>query len=332
MSYGRLLHRVSELLKVRAIVVAGSFNRAATSLFLSQPALTRRVRELETDLQMELLIRSASGVIPTSAFNEISAHLNQIHDSVMKLGTLLDQIALDHQTRIRCGATSLASSALLPDALDLLGERANLTFEVVDGGFDDLLGRLARREIEVVLGPALSGKIPSDLKGESVCSYEIGLFVRPEDLDGIKSVRLEDLSDNSWLVPPRESKAFLDVVRIFDEANLKLPRKLIYANNIDLIHRVLKNRNVSAFAPVPMFEKEVADGSLVNVEPKGASIQGEVILYTHRSSVENNRLKAFFDAVRRVAMNSPGFVALAKSIPGQATMRRARTSTPISRS
>ena len=46
---------------VIAIAEAGSMNRAAEQLFLSQPALTSAVRELETEIGITLFIRSGRG-------------------------------------------------------------------------------------------------------------------------------------------------------------------------------------------------------------------------------------------------------------------------------
>ena len=43
----------------------GNFNRAADALFITQPALSKSMRALEEDLGVQLLERTASGVIPT---------------------------------------------------------------------------------------------------------------------------------------------------------------------------------------------------------------------------------------------------------------------------
>lgn len=50
-----------------AIVEAGSFSRAALALRIAQPALSLHVRNMETDLGAELLLRTPQGVVPTAA-------------------------------------------------------------------------------------------------------------------------------------------------------------------------------------------------------------------------------------------------------------------------
>jgi len=52
----------------------GSFTRAATLLGVAQPALSRQVRGLETELRQTLLYRNGRGVSPTEAGKRLLAH------------------------------------------------------------------------------------------------------------------------------------------------------------------------------------------------------------------------------------------------------------------
>src|SRR5271156_3834684 len=49
------------------IVEAGSFSRAAATIFVAQPALSQQIAELEEQMGVSLLKRSARGVRPTAA-------------------------------------------------------------------------------------------------------------------------------------------------------------------------------------------------------------------------------------------------------------------------
>ena len=43
----------------------GSFNKAAANLFVSQPSLSRAIKELERELGFNLFLRTPNGVVPT---------------------------------------------------------------------------------------------------------------------------------------------------------------------------------------------------------------------------------------------------------------------------
>lgn len=53
------------------IVEAGSLSRAASSLYVAQPALSAQIKKLEGELHAKLLDRSHSGVIPTAAGRQL---------------------------------------------------------------------------------------------------------------------------------------------------------------------------------------------------------------------------------------------------------------------
>jgi DNA-binding transcriptional LysR family regulator len=51
----------------RAIAERGTFSKAAAHLRVAQPALSRQIQKLEHDLGVQLLQRTARGVMPTEA-------------------------------------------------------------------------------------------------------------------------------------------------------------------------------------------------------------------------------------------------------------------------
>lgn len=61
-----------------AVVSTGSISRAAAALYVAQPALSLLIRNLEEDLGVVLLHRSARGVTPTAAGTRMLAHAREI--------------------------------------------------------------------------------------------------------------------------------------------------------------------------------------------------------------------------------------------------------------
>ena len=65
-----------------AIVEQGSFSRAASLLHVAQPALSLHVRNMETDLRVQLLHRSPKGVVPTEAGSILLRHARIMLDQI----------------------------------------------------------------------------------------------------------------------------------------------------------------------------------------------------------------------------------------------------------
>lgn len=71
------------------IVDAGSLSRAATTLFVAQPALSQQMAELEAELGVALLLRSARGVRATPAGEVLYREASAILHHVAKLPDLV---------------------------------------------------------------------------------------------------------------------------------------------------------------------------------------------------------------------------------------------------
>ena len=62
--------RIQQLQYLEKIVESGSINEAAKALFLSQPSLSNAIKELEQEMDLQLLVRQKSGVSLTNEGRE----------------------------------------------------------------------------------------------------------------------------------------------------------------------------------------------------------------------------------------------------------------------
>lgn len=63
----------------------GSFNKAAANLFVSQPGLSRSIKELEEELGFQLFIRTPSGVLPTHQGQEFLQRAKRLNEQYIAL-------------------------------------------------------------------------------------------------------------------------------------------------------------------------------------------------------------------------------------------------------
>ena len=74
--------RIQQLQYLEKIVESGSINEAAKALFLSQPSLSNAIKELEQEMDLQLLVRQKSGVSLTNEGREFMLYARQILDQV----------------------------------------------------------------------------------------------------------------------------------------------------------------------------------------------------------------------------------------------------------
>ncbi|HWG36784.1 MAG TPA: LysR family transcriptional regulator [Terriglobales bacterium] len=100
-----------------AAASAGSISAAAARLRLSQPALSKQIRELEGTLGAALLEREARGVVPTEAGSVLAEYARQIFDLEAEAERALAELRDLARGRLRLGASMTIGVYLLPEYL-----------------------------------------------------------------------------------------------------------------------------------------------------------------------------------------------------------------------
>jgi DNA-binding transcriptional LysR family regulator len=145
-----------------------SFTRAAAKLNMSQPALSRSMRQLEERLGVRLLARTTRSVSPTEAGEQllrvVAPRFEEIDSELAQLSEFRDKPA--GKLRITAGEHS-ANTVLQPVLAKLLPEHPDLHIEIiVDYGFTDIVAegfdagvrlgeQVAKDMIAVRIGPDL---------------------------------------------------------------------------------------------------------------------------------------------------------------------------------
>lgn len=124
---------VTDLVAFLRVAREGSFTKAAAQLGVSQPALSRTIRKLETRLGVQLLTRSTRSVAPTEAgvrlMDTIGPHFDGIEAGLGELGELSGKPT----GNLRITSLEHASPwALAPAISRLMADYPDITVEISD--------------------------------------------------------------------------------------------------------------------------------------------------------------------------------------------------------
>lgn len=146
-----------KLTGLRALIAAveeGSMRSAARRLGVSQPALTKMVRELERELATTLLMRSTTGVVATAQgkvlYDRASAAQRELAVAVEQIGQLGGRMA----GSLSVAAVPVAIMTLIPEALRTFGgEFPDIQLRVAEELYIQQLTRLRNGEVDIAIGP-----------------------------------------------------------------------------------------------------------------------------------------------------------------------------------
>ena len=103
----------------RAIVDTGSIRAAARKIGVSQPALTKTLRELETLLGVPLLLRSVRGVTLTEFGRALMPRVTLIEEEILRAREEISQMLGQKGSTVAIGLSAVVSLLISAQAMKL---------------------------------------------------------------------------------------------------------------------------------------------------------------------------------------------------------------------
>lgn len=129
-----------------------SFSNAATALFISQPAVTKHVKELEQKVGIALFVRQGSHVFLTKAGTLLYNNLQKISQLYSELDDEIGSLKGESEGLLRLGASSTIAQYVLPKVLaDFQKKHPKLQMSVVSGNSLAMERLLLGHEVDVAL-------------------------------------------------------------------------------------------------------------------------------------------------------------------------------------
>jgi DNA-binding transcriptional LysR family regulator len=151
----------------QAVVAQRNFSRAGERIGLSQPAVSRAVREMEEQLGVRLLDRSTREVAPTEAGMRLAGHLDRLLDELDLALQEVRGLAQDRRGRVRVASAPTLSASLMPRCIAACArELPGVEMLMLDRIQQDVLDSVRSGEVDfgVVIDPAS----PDDLHTETI--------------------------------------------------------------------------------------------------------------------------------------------------------------------
>lgn len=180
------------------------FSRAAARVHVAQPALTKRIQQLEHELDLRLFVRSHRAVRLTPAGEALIGPARQVLSALDALAAAASRVAAGEVGRLRIGFTPSAPHHVLP-ALVRAFRRSHpdVTCLLSEAGSDEQIERLLAGDLDVgILRP------PAVAPPRLVCRRfleEPFVAVLPRDhrLAGRRAIALADLATDPFVLIAR---------------------------------------------------------------------------------------------------------------------------------
>jgi LysR family transcriptional regulator, regulator of abg operon len=234
---------------------SGSLRQAAEKLRLSQPALSRSIRELEGELGVKLLERTPRGVEPT-AYGKALILRSKIVESELRQAK--DDIAHLRATThgdLRVGATPLAAFSLLPVVLARFrASRPHARVSIADGMGSGLLNQLRQGDLDFVFGRIDDAIDHHEFSVEILFNDSLVVIARRNHpLARARAAGKINWDDVEWVLPEGDSVPRTAFQRAFYELTGRAPRCTIESNSFVTMLTIMSQTDLLGVAPHQIF-------------------------------------------------------------------------------
>lgn len=285
------------------IVRHGSLVRAAQALHVTQAAVSKSMRELETELGTQLLVRSRKGAWLTSAGQRFHAHAM---DCLLNHGRAIASVRSDQgqPDDLRIGTLPTTAGSIVPAALaEFYRENASGRVQVRSGSYESLVAALRASELDLIIGRAIT----RDIKGlgfEALYREDVALVTRHDHpLRHLKMLSQSDLDQVPVIVPLPGTSVRAAVEDFLFVSGLRLGPLIFEVQSSEFAYVMTKRHSALWFTPVGLVEEFLGDGSLGRLDIQHMTLQATIGLTTRANDALDGSAKRFADILRKLTLN-----------------------------
>lgn len=248
-----------------------SFTKASQDLFISQPAITKHIQELESTYQTRLFDRQGSKICLTESGKLLLEHCERILDDYKRLEYEMHLLHNEYKGGLRLGASTTIAQYVLPPLLaSFIKKFPHISLSLTNGNTRDIEAALQEHSIDLGLVEGVfrlpNLKYTTFLEDELVAVTRTGSKLPVDD-----EITPEDLL-NLPLVLRERGSGTLDVFeRALLQHNIKLSslQVLIYLGSTESIKLFLEHTDCIGIVSIRSITRELYSGQLRVVEIKG---------------------------------------------------------------
>ncbi|MEO8535074.1 MAG: LysR family transcriptional regulator [Flavobacterium sp.] len=257
------------------VAVRLNFTKAATELYITQPAVSKHIQELEETYKTKLFERNGSKIALTPAGEILLKHTKNIFEVYRKIDFDMSTFVSKRQGLLRLGSSTTISQYIISPVLARFHQKQQqVKINLLNGNTEQIENALINKEIEIGIVEGQSKNqsiryIPF-LKDELVlvCNSK-NPFIQQNEIS------LNDLKAMKFITRERGSGTLEVIEYVLKQVNVKITDLQIemQLGSTESIKSYLLNSDCFAFMSIHAVGKELKNNELIVLDVQNLTIE-----------------------------------------------------------
>jgi len=281
------------------VISEGSMTAAADKLFLTQPAISQQIKNLEDDLGVELLVRGVRQIRPTLQGEVLFDYAKRVLQLAQQAEIAVKTMGAELQGQIRVGTlNSLGVQLISPIVSRLLKYNPKLSIKIDYDLGENLIKAYRQNELDILILPEVEKQYNTTLEAEKkfLMKEEMWLVGSGKDAEMPRQISMREIRKYPLITFTKEYPHFTDLL---EKACLQAGFKLeptFESTNVGTLKRVIESGLGWGFLPALAIKKQVKMGRLNQVHVKDLNFEVEFFYYSRKGA--EKVVEVFFHALQ----------------------------------
>ena len=262
-----------------------NISKASEKLFVSQPAVSFSIKELEKEVGQKLFVRKSKGVELTLFGKILYDNVKGAIDKFDEIETLSQRFGKIEQGIVRIGASSSNMNQVLLNFLSQFSRLyPNIQISMERGTKEQLIAQLYNNALDIIFVD----------NGDYVCKFnQIKKFDVTYQLIGDKKYKQKYSSENldinnfpieELMLPSKNNNSRITIDSFFAKRGIKLLPKYELDNYI-LLYEFVKQGFGMAFVNKEYYKNAINSGEVEIIYPKFSICARQIVCLTNKNSL-----------------------------------------------
>lgn len=278
---------------------------AAEKLYLTQPAVSQQIRNLEEDLGVELLVRGVRQVKPTLQGQLLYEYARKIMHLTRQAEVAIQSMSSEVKGHLRVGTLNSVGMFLISPVIGMfLKNNSKLSVQLNFGSGNEILSGMSKGEIDVAILPETEkeyGRKFTEYDERFLMKDEMWLVGSGRDTSIPRKISIRDYMTNPVINLSDNYPGFSRQLNMqLSKLNVTV-KPAFEATNVGTLKRVIESGLGWGFLPSHSIRKQVRTGRMTHVEVDEIKYGINLMYYTRHSIESESASDVLFRALAQTS-------------------------------